>query len=171
MSTATTHDQDVQWLEANLSRGGAPVVLTDDQQRCVAVLASVWALHNLHMPAPHKESIRLHSRGLSVLIHSNLATYDGDHLTRLVIAAHQHRVRVQISPWLPWIDVERAQAVRAHILTELVEDFDLVNTNEVGFPSVLEVGLWARSSTGHMFERHPGITDLVGLLADREDSP
>lgn len=64
---------------------------TADQQFCIDVLAD-WAggRHHLPHPAPY-------GTGVCVCESGDLSTTDADGLTRLVLTAHRHAVRISLS--------------------------------------------------------------------------
>lgn len=63
---------------------------TEDQQFCIDML-SEWALGRHHLPI-----IRPWGMGVHINWSQDLATFDFDRLTRLVILAHKHAVRIEI---------------------------------------------------------------------------
>lgn len=65
-------------------------------ERCMAVLHSLHADHNWRHYTTKAGIIR-NAYGVEVRYRGDLSTFDGDELTRLVVAAHRHRVRVGIS--------------------------------------------------------------------------
>lgn len=69
---------------------------SNETDRCMAVLLAVHAEHNLRHYLTAKGVIT-HPHCIEVRYRGDLATFDGDELTRLVIAAHQQRVRVGLS--------------------------------------------------------------------------
>ena len=83
-------------LDSRPGRGSGE--LSDGHARCLDVLASLTypsGLYNLDTPVAVTDAVALRpDGGLSVLLHGELATFDNDRLTRLVVAAHKHRVRV-----------------------------------------------------------------------------
>jgi hypothetical protein len=150
-----------EWLERNLKAAGKPRSLTDDESRCVEVLASIARLYNLHTPLSITESIEFSGGGLSVLVSSELATYDDSALTRLVLAAHEHAVRVAIAPWLPHLDEERASIIAADFFAEhgWVLDHDHIH-------GIMEIRLSPRSPgvTDQCWDGHPTLADLASIV-------
>lgn len=75
--------------------------MNDDEARCVETLCTLAAPYNLPFPAGNagwqKNVVWLHGRGLAADLFCTIATTDFNELTRLVVAAHRHLVRVQIS--------------------------------------------------------------------------
>lgn len=51
-----------------------------------------------HIPTMHR-----HGTGWAVHVSNDLATYDGDNLTRLVFLAHQYGYRAELSPAMRYI--------------------------------------------------------------------
>lgn len=148
---------------------GEPVELNDDQLRACEVLCAIAAPYNLVVPGGSiPDAVQFHSTGLSVLLTSELATYDGDHLTRLVTAAHHHRVRVAIGPWIPENDWDRGHTIRRRC-SEQVEGYcNLDGILDIDIAAI-EVTLHARSADGHhLFDRHPGADDLAQLAAGNQ---
>jgi hypothetical protein len=68
-------------------------ILTEGEERARAVLAHTFGgIH--HVPFWNRR--RPWGRGVVVSVDSGIATFDGSTLTRLVVAAHDHCVRVTI---------------------------------------------------------------------------
>lgn len=65
--------------------------MTEDQQFCKQVLAH-WAGGSHHLPTVH-----LFGAGVCINFLGDLATFDFDRLTRLVLAAHRWAVRIEIA--------------------------------------------------------------------------
>ena len=84
----------VQWVKDQQCYYKRPHELTADEERCVLVLCSLGAPYNLPMDwqrvewRDHYIVVRLEGE--------ELATYDFDGMTRLVVAAHRHAVRVAV---------------------------------------------------------------------------
>lgn len=71
--------------------------MTDDEfERCMRVLRSVRADHNWRHYTTQAGIIRT-AWDVEVHVRDEMATFDNDELTKLVLAAHQERVRVSIS--------------------------------------------------------------------------
>ena len=71
--------------------------MTDaDFDRCMAVLHAVHPPHHWRHYATAKGIMRS-EWCVDVIRCGELATFDGDELTRLVVAAHAHRVRVAVN--------------------------------------------------------------------------
>lgn len=64
----------------------------DDKQRCWQLLAD-WSLGEHHMG-----KVTHWGRGLRMTRLCEVATFDGDDMTRLVLIAHQRQCRVAVSP-------------------------------------------------------------------------
>lgn len=76
----------------------APVTPTYDDPVNDGLVRCAWVLVHTYAGAHHVPSVRVGSGGwLEVIEPGNLATADGFVLTRLVIAAHEAAVRVEIS--------------------------------------------------------------------------
>lgn len=68
----------------------------DDYERCLRVLHAVHPVH--HWPSyATKAGIIRNPWGIEVRYRGGMATFDGDELTRLVVAAHRERVRASLS--------------------------------------------------------------------------
>jgi len=156
------------WFSSNLAAAGRPHELTTGQRRCLNVLQCVTApsgLYNLSCGGNVLDMVRLeHDNRVSTLFVSDLSTYDNSGLTRLVIAAHQHLVRVTISPWHPHLDETRARA-RAEHLTREYEFIEPIEWDAamVGV-GVMEIALDARDATPNWHDRHPDILDLFDVI-------
>lgn len=66
--------------------------MTEDQEFCKQVLAH-WADGEHHLPTVH-----LFGAGICINFSNDLATFDFDRLTRLVVTAHRWAVRIEIAP-------------------------------------------------------------------------
>lgn len=167
------HTETKKWIHANTG-----VDITDDQARCLEVLASVQRLYNLNLIGGGWHDVRagvteeqFDDGGPPVLpavvfgktyvivrIQEQLATYDGAELTRLVLAAHERAVRVGIS----------AEQYRWVNKDEFIETWDgekWVDTDEhpSGTNVCLRVTLHARQREGNLTERHPSIEDVLAV--------
>lgn len=69
---------------------------TTNKQRCWQLLAD-WSRGEHHMG-----KVTHCGRGLRMTRLGEVATFDGDDMTRLVLFAHQRRCRVAVSPAGPW---------------------------------------------------------------------
>lgn len=150
----------IEWLQRNLSYSlDMEIKFTSDQERCVAVLSSIARLHNLNIPTTVHKSVTVEDGFVSCLINGELATYDDSALTRLVIAAHAHAVRVAVVPWVSHLDDRRSAAIAAHYLYEHVIEID-----PDAIPGIMEVRLSARrpgAVEGAVWEGHPMMRDLM----------
>lgn len=132
------------WINTNTGR-----TLTDDQARACQVLCSLAKPYNLPLIGDHwqdtveyniDETVHAVEFGpfwVAIHIWSSLSTYDNSQLTRLVLAAHELAVRIEISPamWDRQRDSLPCLRVAAH---------------------------W-RKREGHLFQRHPTIADVLDL--------
>lgn len=153
----------VRWVEAQF---GCEV--PDDIARCIEVMSAVRSPHNwwpaggwrtaaadfgplgtsnmtveLHGVRAFKHAVYAERYNLWVHVDHQLSTFDGSELTRLVRAAHEHHVRVAISPGavLTWSEFH--------------------HDGRIPVPRhCLEIQLTPRSEAGSNFERHPGMEAL-----------
>jgi hypothetical protein len=92
------------WLRQNYG-----IAMNADQERCLEVLCALGPLYCLEHHLVGKRTDRfelLQPNGLAVRFRGDLATFDADALTRLVVRAHAKCVRVAISPsskWSVWV--------------------------------------------------------------------
>ena len=89
--------------------------------------------------------------GMMVVYRGSLGTFDGSELTRLVMAAHEHRVRVEISPYRPEVD------------SDLDEDYAEIG----GGVATFQIALTPRDPEGSNFSRHPGLPFVMKAAAGR----
>jgi len=83
---------------------------TTDKDRCIKVLTAIAPLHNLHRVGMYEDHQGISPCGTGIMVKlrphvSSLATWDTDGLTRLVVAAHEHRCRVEIRPSMDYLVV------------------------------------------------------------------
>ena len=89
-------ESEETWVESYL---GHP--LSDFQRRCTNLLCKAFAMgpYNIHT---NWKRMELHERDVSLVIsNTELATFDFDKLTRLVIGAHDESIRISISACAP----------------------------------------------------------------------
>lgn len=168
-----------RWCEAN----GWLTGITPDEARCIAVLSSIdTGPHNLHplTIGPNDDRIavrRWGSTGVALIIdRTDLATYDGDALTDLVVNAHRHAVRVSIdSVIVGYLRVDD-EDYRTWILNprdngpdpdwHLAIDGDL--PDDLTLRPAVRLTAFARqppTEGDRMWERHPTTADLTRRLA------
>lgn len=142
-----------EWYQAN-APGVEP--LSEGNRRCLNVLLAIDQLHNLACPRPIKWGIYVTPNMVSVLLQSQMATFDDERLTRLVIAAHRECVRVSVGPYVPWVDDDDRHRA---ILVWANQDNDGDRPRDVWpIPPLMEVTLHARQSRiGSTWQRHPGM--------------
>lgn len=149
-------------LVSQMHRAGIGVAFTDDHRRCVDTLVDALG-PTRRWPAATGDagsSVRLAGpQGLSILIDGSLATFDDDSLTRLVIAAHQHRCRVEIRVWRPHLDEDLADRVR-HDVADLCEIDEISDVDDTNLRAI-DVLVTARQADGDLYTRHPGLDELI----------
>ncbi len=165
MSTATPTRECVYAIR---ELDALTIEMTPARRRCADVLMDTfgpprhwYAWPNLalaahdHMTGPGFELLTMHS----------MATFDGAELTRLVVAAHRHNVRVDLSawsphtdelePWMPKLAMHQRRYLRAECGTRRVE-FDRL------FPSGIIKLLLMPYPEGSLWDaNHPGLDDLA----------
>ena len=143
----TARDDAVRWLQSEAIHAGQPFELTEGLERCIAVLAALRPLHNLPTYRPVVGAgIIVRPNHLSVLYRAGLSTFDGDGLTRLVIAAHHHAVRASLSPWYAH------EQQRLSLILGSDDDIDADCP-----PPAMQLDLHARTRSGSPYDRHPTI--------------
>lgn len=157
------------WYERNRKAAGDPVTLTDDQRRCFEVLAQCCsapgAIYNLPTAAGFLDSVDLWPNGaVSAIVHGELATFDFDALTRLVVAAHRHCVRVAVKAWRVHDGEDRrAKAIADYLRAEYGYDYE--PDDPAISAGVMEITLHPRQHDGeHGYDRHRSMADLSELL-------
>lgn len=65
--------------------------------RCWSVIAALGAIYNVTSSDMPDGGLRRCADGLQMFVRSDVASWDGDEMTQLVIAAHKHLCRVSIS--------------------------------------------------------------------------
>lgn len=84
------------WYARNYPETAPDLVGTDD--RCWTVLGALGQIYNLVNRNLPDGGLRRAGNGLAMVINTEVATYDGSEMTKLVIAAHQHCCRVAVRP-------------------------------------------------------------------------
>lgn len=174
----------VSWVESVTGR-----TLDDGQARAVTVLRSIGAAHNLQLigsagwggavdsiedsraqhgdfdgDAPVLAPVVFGPNMVKVrLCGPPLATIDSDELTRLVLAGHDHAVRVELKAGMHLHIEHDADVVVFNSKTQVWEPVD----DPVTFPAAhLEVLLVARDRQGDPFSAHPTIDKAVARWRD-----
>ena len=160
-----TFSAQVNWVR------GHGIIVNADQARCIDVLCTIAQPYNLQLigdgwrsatverwdesgggdwdAPPLLRPVAFGSNYMIVHLLGSYATYDMSELTRLVLAGHEHAVRVEISPQIyRW-----------------VQDDDIHEGEEpmTGAGACLRVALHARAreSTGHVWEWHPTLEQVL----------
>lgn len=163
-----------EWFGRQLDcrNGRSSAELNAGHAACLAVLATLPApsgLYNLPTPVGITDAVTLHPSGaLSVLLHGELATFDADGLTRLVLAAHKHQVRVSVSAWVSHLDRRRARIV-ARDVSEMAElDPPLAWDDPAVNDGLLLVRCTPRSEAeaDRLMRPHPTYADLAMRLIE-----
>jgi hypothetical protein len=87
--TSTVDDhlmKQADWVKQQQQYYKHPREITDDQMRCIAVLCAAGSAYNL--PINWERVDWISTTGLLVRYGGELATYDSDGLTAIVLAAH-----------------------------------------------------------------------------------
>jgi len=112
---------------------------TDDKQRC-------WDLLVCFVGGEHHLANVYHlGDGLQMSTREDLATFDCDLLTWLVVLAHRNRCRVSVGPSEPG-------RVAVHVWARQA------------------VNVWARQPEGGLCKRHPGLDDLIAMAEQAKGS-
>ena len=165
------------WVERNTG-----LTLTADQRRCVDVLCSIARPYNLPLidggwrdvattddggwtdvgeDAPERPPVVIHPLFVIARLRSEMATYDGAELTRLVIAAHDAAVRVSIrTETYRQIDRDSFLSRWSDVQARWVE----TDEHPASDAPCLTVILHARQRDGSLFERHPTIEQAVAAI-------
>lgn len=181
---------ELSW-EANWVQGATGIVLTADAARCVDALSSIqrpynWVLINnqwsgavsrppYHEPddfgddlPPLRAPVEIGPTWMIVRLMNGLSTYDFDDLTRLVVGAHRHAVRVEVGA-----ETYRSIDYESY-LSERDGEGKWVETDEhpVYPAACMRVQLNARQHDGvRMYERHPDLAALAGLCHQLQIAP
>jgi hypothetical protein len=144
----------VDWVNRNTGH-----TCTDDEARCLAVLTAIDRPYNLMLGSERWDDVEWLGHGIIVYLFGELSTFDWSNLTRVVVLAHRHAVRVAIRPAI------RTQTDRDSFLSRRDEKGMWVTdehpTYDVG---ALCVQLTARAHDAeHMFARHATVADLVDM--------
>jgi hypothetical protein len=119
--------------------------LNDEQVLTLRVLERVNGLYNWDIVGRSRPDGGFQSWGNGVLVkvrYARLGTFDSDWLTRLVIAAHEYAVRMEIGA-----------------------------TSNGNLPGGMAITLYQRAHDGDSFySRHPDLKELIGLCQQRLDA-
>lgn len=147
-----------QWVKRVMK-----IELTPDQLRCMDTLCSIAAPWNLPLVVvglDNKPSIEVRGRWVRAVLTCDLATFDGDSLTRLVKAAHRNLVRVDISSTICF---SKRRGVDDHV-TFIPDAHDRARFVEGGWwpTNALEIYLHHRAASGpYKWSWHPGMEALA----------
>lgn len=109
--------------------------------------------------------------GLMLLTCREIGTYDVNEMTRLVIAAHRHQVRVSVRPWDPWLDEHEpwmprlAMYLRRHFRDEF--GMRRVEFSELFGRGVLAIMCQPYPEGSLMGRRHPDLGDLEAIVGEQ----
>lgn len=144
------------WINTNTGR-----TLTDDQARACQTLCSLARPYNLPLIPPYWQdtvdynadddtvhAVEFGPHWVAIHILGPLSTYDNSNLTRLVLAAHELAVRIDLSA-----------------TTHDWRNDDDPDDDEVYQLSCLRIAAHWRKREGHLFQRHPTIADVLDLDA------
>lgn len=167
------------WIQNNtrLAKGRPDFTLTPEQRHLATVLCVIAAPYNLGVEWEHVEWGE-HYMAVTLPIGRSLSTYDDDGLTRLVVAAHDAAVRIEVSPSHTWAwggEGERDRVAVAKIYRQMREEYEcspayakeIARRFEDGAPGnpSLRILLSLRQRGGSMFERHP---NRIGAFHERK---
>lgn len=148
--TGRPDSRHVAWFEQNLGSS-----IDDHHARCVHVLgAGLGSLYNL--PLAGKiigPGLQLLEDGMvSVLYTGSLGSYDESTMTRLMIEAHRHGVRVEVCAWVPIGDdeIERDRQARLHYFDGYPSDASVLPAFEIRLR-------WRDARSGGLLVRHPSM--------------
>ena len=172
-----TTDENIRWIEHAIGR-----TLSADQARCFSVLCSIQRPYNLPLirngwsgtaeddpdhdvdadELPELAPVVVGARSIVVRMHHSLGTFDGAELTRLVLAAHQHAVRVKVRTAL-YHAVDLDGSITRYDSTA----GDWVDTGEhpSGPAACLELLLTPRQRDGDLYQRHPTNDQAIAAAA------
>lgn len=155
-----------RWVVGMYRHHGRLLELSAEMERCIDTICVLAAPYNLATlgGSPTPDTLMVDRRMVSVLYVGDLATFDGDGLTRLVIAAHRNCVRIGVHPWRAHLDDARAELVRRRMVAdyaaEMGVDVDEVDDDGCGL-ACIEITAHPRTiGASHLFDRHPGLDEL-----------
>lgn len=156
----------VKWYQNAMNQAGTPIELNEGQERCLDTLCAIDAIYNLDTPRPIPGGgVFATSWGVSCFYRGSLSTFDNDKLTRLVMAAHENCVRVELSPLRPLlVEPVRMSLIRDYLKFEAIDTLDIFTLTDEEIDqwmNCMEIRLHPRDSGAtSTSRRHPPLGEL-----------
>ena len=141
-----------EWVQSNTGR-----TLTADEARCIDTLAVIdTGIYNVHSLGGW-EAVEFRERSVTLHVHRSFSTFDSDHMTRLVIAAHRNAVRVDLHAVTVSVAWDGDDVMYRWDNDGLDGEWD----EQGEMVGAMRLSLHARNPHGtHLFERHPNLHNL-----------
>lgn len=162
-----------EWLERLMRMHACPEFrLTKGQQRCAQTLWDMTRIYNIPTPCDVGDAVAILPDSISMLSTGEMSTCDGEQLTRLVLAAHRHQVRVAVRAWTPACETPNAAdrrrliAIAEYFEAEHGLDLTVDDPSDVSIMSagVIELHLTARGADQDILSHHPTLEDLAASI-------